>query len=224
MFFNAQLCQHLTTLTENEVWGSLSPLHFQSTMSKFCIRFCQKYQHPPYVTQLIWLDSNYSSDNGNNEQVMLLFHNVSLAHANLRVVTMHAAPNVEGIHWQKGHWDDIAQHLAHLVHGPWEMAGLLRLAFPMEEETWGQHKIDSWTGESIGLESILRNLWMGMIIPDCCYIIMAARVACVELWNDEKNSSTTGLWPCLGCNPLYFRKTHPGHCVRYRTQSQRYLS
>ena len=182
--------------------GSLSRLHLQSTMSKFCICFCPKYQHPPCLTQPIWLDSTYSLDKGNNEHVTLLFHNVSLAHAYLRGVTIRAQPNVEGINWQEGHWDDIAQRLAHLVYGPWQMTGLLHLAFPMEEETWGQHKTHRWRGESIGLESILWNLWMGMRIPDCCYVITAGPVACVELWNDEKNRSTTGLWPWLGWNPL----------------------
>ena len=83
--------------------GSLSPLHLQSTMSKFCICFCQKYQHPPCLTQPIWLDSTSSLDKGNNEHVTLLFHNVSLAHAYLRGVTMRAQPNVEGINWQEGH-------------------------------------------------------------------------------------------------------------------------
>ena len=74
------------------------------------------------------------------------------------------------------------------------MAGLPHLEFPMEEEKWGQHKTDSRTGESIGLESILKNLWMGMIIPDCCYVITAAPVAYAELWNDEK----IGLQPPFG--------------------------
>ena len=135
--------------------GLLPPLHFQSTMSKFCIYFCEKYKHPPFFTQPIWLDSNYSLHNGNIEHVTL-FHNVSLAHAYLRAGTMRAQSNVEGIHRQEGHWDDIVQRLAHLVHGPWQITGLPRLAFPMEEETWGQHKTDSWTDKSIGLESILK--------------------------------------------------------------------
>ena len=139
--------------------GSLSTLHVQSTMPKFCICFCQKYQHPPCFTEPIWLDSNYSLHNGNNEHVTLLFHICSLAHAYLRVVTMRAQSNVEGIHQQEGHWDDIEQRLAHLVHGPCQMAGLPHLAFCLEEETWGQHKTDWWRGESIGLESILGNLW-----------------------------------------------------------------
>ena len=152
------------------------------------------------------------------------FHNVSLAHTYLRAVTMRAKSNVEGIQQQEWYWDDIAQRFANLVHGPWIMVGLPRLAFFMEEETCGQHKTDWWRGESIGLDSILRNLWMGMTTSDCCYVITAAPVACVELWNDEKNRCTNSLWPCLGCYHLYFRKRHPIHCVSCRTQSQRYLS
>ena len=85
--------------------GSLSPLHLQSTMSKFCICFCQKYQHPPCFTQPIWLDSNYSVfiivHYGNNEHATLLFHNISLAHAYLRAVTMGAKSNVKGVHQQE---------------------------------------------------------------------------------------------------------------------------
>ena len=204
--------------------GSFPPCIVSLQCQNSAYVFSKKYKQPPCFTQPIWLDSNYSLHNGNNEHVTLLFHNVSLAHAYLRAVTMHAQSNVEGVHRQEGHWDDIALRLAHLVHGPWQMAGLPRLAFPMEEGTRGQHKTDSWTDESIGLESILKNLRMGMRIPDCCYVITAAPVACVELWNDEKNRSTTGFWPCPRCNPLYFRKTHPGHRVSCRTQSQRCLS
>ena len=78
--------------------GSLLTLHLQSKTSKSCICFLQKYQHPPFSTEAICFDTNYSLDNANNEYITLLFHNISLVHTYLRVVTMRSVSNVEGIH------------------------------------------------------------------------------------------------------------------------------
>ena len=71
----------------------------------------------------------------------------------------------------------------------------------------GPDKTDWWWGDDILSDYILRNLWMGMRIPGCRYIITFAPLACVALWNDEKNRSTPNHWPCLECNPLLQQKT-----------------
>ena len=74
--------------------------HFQHTMSKFCMCFLQKYQHPPCLTQTICFHSNCWLDNASNEYVALLFCNISLACLHLREVTVCAISYVDGIRRQ----------------------------------------------------------------------------------------------------------------------------
>ena len=167
--------------------GYLSTFHIQFTMAKFCMCFLQIYQHPPCLTQPICLHSKSSLDNANNGCVTLLFHNISLAHAYLRAVTMRVISNVEGIHQQTWHWDGTTECLAPFGFGGISNGWIATIAFLVEEETWGQHKTDWWKGESIWLEYILRNWVVGMRIPDCFCIIAFVPLTCVPLWNDAKS-------------------------------------
>ena len=119
------------------------PCIFSPQRQNVCICFVQKYQHPPCLTQAICLNSNCSLHNANIEYVTLLFHNNSLAHAYLSAVTMCAVSNVDGIHQQGLRLRRDKSVAPIWLGGACQMAGLPPSAFPMEEETRGQHKADS---------------------------------------------------------------------------------
>ena len=201
--------------------GCLSALHFQSATLKLYTCIFQKYQHLSCLTQVICLDSNCSLEIANSECIILLFYNICLAH-------IFKSSDYAHCFKCRGHPQVSLRLSNHRAFGLFGLGGMLNgwistLAFPMEEETWGQHKIYWWRGESIWFDCILRNLWMGMRIPDCCWVITFVPLACVALWNDVENRFTSGLCPCLA-SVLYFRKRYPVPRIRSSTQSQRYIS
>ena len=161
--------------------------------------FLQKYQHPPCLTQAICLDSVCSLENASNEYVASLCYNISIACQEKQLCVpyqmwMASVSKHERLRWNRRLFGTFGL-------GSCQMAGLPPLAFPGEEETWGQRKTDGWRSESI---------WLNSTHSEICarayefFWLLLHRKLCLTHMGEhcemmQKNRFALGLCRCLAC-------------------------
>ena len=158
--WNAQGCQALITLTQNEVWRLPFNLAFSVyTVKILHVLFVKKPTSSLFDTSpLLALELFIEQCQQWIRCIIVLQHFPSM-------LVSKRSNCVCRIKWGQHpsasmrDWDGTADCLALLVLGACQMAGLPSLAFPMQEETWGHHKTDGWRGESIWLDYTYSEIW-----------------------------------------------------------------